>query len=411
MKLGYASITLCVLGTKQYTCTQKYATKEKLHTVIKANLDALNNILDYNYKNNLRLFRISSDIIPFGSSPVNTLNWQEIFKNEFEHLAKKIKKYDIRISMHPGQYTILNSENNDIVNRAIEDLIYHNKVLTSLGADYSNKIILHIGGKYENKYQAIKRFIYNFKKLPIDIKNKIIIENDDVNYNVSDCLYIADKLNIPIVLDVFHNSINPSPMPQSNEYWIKQCKHLWTTKDGNMKIHYSQQYKDLKIGTHSKNILIMPFMEFYQSIKHLDVDIMLEVKDKNISAIKCLNSINNDYNGFLKDFKKYKFNILEKSLNDYNNITTKIIKGCSIPLLYLEIENCLKNTNYDNFEYTVMYIKKIMKNLLTKQQIDKFDKLYLRYKKQKATKTTVKNFIYRTSIELKLPQIYNSYYF
>ncbi|MBK5194361.1 MAG: hypothetical protein JJE07_14415 [Flavobacteriaceae bacterium] len=75
MSIGYACVRLGVSNTSQKSCIQKNATDEKLMEIISHNLNALENIIDYNKRVNIRLFRISSDIIPFGSSPANTLKW------------------------------------------------------------------------------------------------------------------------------------------------------------------------------------------------------------------------------------------------------------------------------------------------------------------------------------------------
>ena len=121
-KIGYACLALAVPDTGFKSCIMKNATDEKLRELISHNLSSLENLVDYNIRNNIMLFRISSDIIPFGSSPVNQLEWWNIFKEDFSRIKKKIINSGMRISMHPGQYTVLNSPDEGIVSRAIEDL-------------------------------------------------------------------------------------------------------------------------------------------------------------------------------------------------------------------------------------------------------------------------------------------------
>ena len=164
MKIGYACKTFGVPFTNERTCIQKYASNEKLLEIIEWNLNSLSNIIDYNTENGIKLFRISSGLIPFGSSPVNKIEWWKEFGFLFQKIGKKIKENDIRVSSHPGQYTVLNSPNKIVIERAIDDLWYHNKVLDVLGADSSNKIVLHIGGMYGDKKVSAKKFIKNFKK-------------------------------------------------------------------------------------------------------------------------------------------------------------------------------------------------------------------------------------------------------
>ena len=198
MNIGYASLTRGVRGANFKSITMKNASKKNLEKVIKHNLKSLDRIIDYNIKNNISLFRISSDIIPFGSSPVNKLDWWEVFSKDLKLLGDKIRSAGIRVSMHPGQYTVLNSPKEDVVARAIEDLEYHNRFLDSMEVDKKSKIILHIGGVYGDKQGAIDRFKANYKLLSQGIKSRLVIENDDKSYNIGEVLEIGESLNISL---------------------------------------------------------------------------------------------------------------------------------------------------------------------------------------------------------------------
>lgn len=408
MNIGYACITLCVYGTQQYSCMLKNANNDSLLKITKANLNALSNILDYNNQNNIRLLRICSGLVPFGSAEVNKTDWQNIFKSQFDVFSKKIKEYNIRISMHPGQYTVLNSPNPLVTAAAVKDLEYHNDVINCLGGSGKNKIVLHIGGKYGSKPEAIERFKNNFLKLSDDIKSKIAIENDDVNFNIADVLDTAKEINIPVVYDVLHNELNPPPLYKSNEAWIKECKELWKSSDGRQKIHYSEQQQGTKKGTHSNSIDILAFMDFYDGIKNIDTDIMLEVKDKNISALKCINSVNNDIIGFKKDLVNYKLSLDEISPYKYNEIKSSAEKGAQVKELYLKLQTELKQT--PTKESTVRLITNIMQNELP-SFYPQFEKLLKRYHSNTVTIAALKNYFYRSMVTAGRKDIYNSYFF
>ncbi|MDF2510954.1 MAG: damage repair endonuclease UvdE [Herbinix sp.] len=288
MSIGYACLTIGVEDTSIKSCIMRNATDTRLKELIAWNLNSLNNILDYNIANNIRLFRISSDLIPFGSSPVNRVPWWEIFEQEFQRLGDKIRAHDIRVSMHPGQYTVLNSLNEDVVKRAIEDLRYHAKVLSCLKVGYECKIILHVGGVYGDKEQALNRFIFNYQGLEQELKHRIVIENDDKCYNIQEVLMLGLSQDIPVVYDNLHHIANPTIDFMSHKHWIDQCKQTWKKKDGIQKMHYSQQDKDKKLGSHSNSINLDEFIAFFHELNREDIDIMLEVKDKNLSALNCI---------------------------------------------------------------------------------------------------------------------------
>ena len=179
MRIGYASQTVGIPGVKFKTTKLKNTTDEKLIELIHSNLHSLDLIFDYNIENNIQMFRISSDIIPFGSHEANKLKWWELFQEKLAALGKKAQDNDIRLSMHPGQYTVLNSPNIDVVHRAAADLLYHTRFLDAMNLDESHKIILHVGGVYGDKKSAMERFIENYKQLDERIHKRLIIENDD----------------------------------------------------------------------------------------------------------------------------------------------------------------------------------------------------------------------------------------
>jgi UV DNA damage endonuclease len=294
MAIGYACLTIGNDDIKYRTCRISNATPDNLFTIIRYNLNSLEKAIDYNSENNIKLFRISSDIIPFGSNPNITIDWQKKFLSKLRDIGKKIREYNIRVSMHPGQYTVLNSPNDNVVKNAVNDLKYHADFLDSIGTDKTSKIILHIGGVYGDKAGSISRFIKNFKKLDNNIKSRISIENDDKSYNIMDVLSISKVLDLPVVYDNLHNSINPFDNTKDDIYWINMCTKTWKKVDGNQKIHYSQQATNKKLGSHSPTIDLNEFINFYNRIKNFDLDIMLEVKDKDKSAIKCIKEVNKD---------------------------------------------------------------------------------------------------------------------
>jgi UV DNA damage endonuclease len=291
MRIGYACLTVGVDETTIRTCRMASATQERLEEIVTANLAALNRILDYNAQNKIRMFRISSDIIPFASKESIVFPWQKLFVKELQALGKKARDNDIRLSMHPGQYTVLNSPHDHVVENAMRDLEYHCAFLDALKMDDTNKIILHIGGIYGDKPSAIERFKKQYKKLSSRIKHRLIIENDDTCYNAEEVLAMGEELAIPVVFDTLHHAINLSPKKRSEIAWITACGKTWKKQDGDQKIHYSQQAADKRPGSHSETINLPTFLAFFKSLSSHKLDIMLEVKDKNISALTCIQKV------------------------------------------------------------------------------------------------------------------------
>lgn len=321
MRIGYACLAIAVPGSKMKNCTLKNADAERLLSLIEHNLNSLETLIDYNICNNIRLFRISSDLIPFGSSLATGLKWEKIYLEKLSTIGQKILCSEMRVSMHPGQYTVLNSPDRLVAERAVEDLHYHATVLDSIGLGSEHKIILHLGGVYGDKSQSISRFVSRYKDLNPSVKKRLVLENDDRMYNIEDILGVASAIGIPVVYDNLHNSVYPANEAIGDADWIKACSESWKKDDGPQKVHYSQQHPGKKPGAHSESIRIDPFFEFCRQLSGMNIDIMLEVKDKNLSALKCINCVNEMGIVALEtEWAHYKYCVLERSPEGYKEI-------------------------------------------------------------------------------------------
>lgn len=415
MKIGYACLTIGVPETNLKSCIMKNASEENLLKIIEHNLNSLNNIIDYNIGNNIKIFRISSDLIPFASSPVNYIKWWEVFSAQLSLIGKKIKDSGMRVSMHPGQYTVLNSLTDDVVKKSIEDLEYHNRVLNSLGTSRESKIILHIGGVYGDKERAIERFTSNFQLLSNGIKERLVIENDDKSYNIKEVLDIGRTLNIPVVYDNLHNEVLSYDQSKDDSYWIKQCKKTWRKEDGSQKIHYSQQDLEKRPGAHSTTIKVEEFMNFINEIDE-DTDIMLEVKDKNLSALKCINclSLEKKIKSLELEWSKYKYNILEYSQENYNEIQKLLKDKDSYPVIefYKLIEEALNKTeSIGSTINAAHHVWGYFKSKAGETEKDKFLKLAKSYEQGEKTKGSLKNYLLKIALKYNESYLLKSYYF
>lgn len=346
MAIGYACLSLGIPQVKFRSCRKDGASPDRLNELIANNLAVLDRMLDYNHQRNIRLFRISSDIIPFGSHPVNQNRWWQDFETDLQHLGQKAKNYGMRLSMHPGQYTVLNSPRPDVVHRAVADLTYHNRFLDSLGLDSQHKLILHIGGVYGDKEVAIARFKENYLNLDVGIKNRLVIENDDKSYTIADVLDISQALDIPAVYDNLHHQVNPADS-REDAYWVKACKASWKLQDGRQKVHYSQQAPGKRAGSHSATIALDSFMDYYHAVDGESIDIMLEVKDKNLSAEKAIQASQDTHIRDLEQaWARYKYWVLEHSPKKYLEIRQLLKDKSQVPVLefYRLVDQALETT-------------------------------------------------------------------
>lgn len=416
MSIGYACLGIGIPNTSFRSLIQKNATLDNLTGVISSNLEALHYLLEYNIRNNILLFRISSDLIPFGSSPVNTLDWGHDFKNEWQRLGYLIQESKLRVSMHPGQYTVLNSPRPEVVERAIDDLIYHEKVLSNLSTNSENKIILHIGGAYGDKTAAIERFSENYMKLPVAVKDRLVIENDDRIYNIQDALHLGEKLSIPVVFDNLHHNVNPPQENNSDTYWIQRAFETWRVQDGKQKIHYSQENPQKRRGAHSETINLDQFLWFYKKMEDPIPDIMLEVKDKNLSAVKCINgsSENRKIASLEDEWALYKYNILERSPSIYQEIRNLLKDKTKYPVedFYRLIDMGMSEVpSIGNQVNALQHVWGYFKVKASEKEKISMNKWMKDFKDEKITISFMKKKLNRLALKYNEAYLNNSYFF
>ncbi len=420
MRIGFACLTVGVRETALKSCNQKNANEDHLLYLIRHNLEVLDRMLQYDVQHKVKMMRISSDIIPFGSSPVNQLDWTKLFEIELRKLGDYIMKNDIRVSMHPGQYTVLNSPDEGVVKRAVEDLEYHARFLDALGVPASHKIILHIGGIYGDKAKAKERFEKVYKTLAKSIKRRLIIENDDRLFTISDVLELGESLDIPVVYDNLHNWVNPSDVRVPDRAWIDRASMTWRKEDGHPKIHYSQQAKDKRLGAHTETIYIDEFLGFIANLGEVKPDIMLEVKDKNLSALKCIHALTDQKRiGILeKEWEKYKYYVLERSPSAYSEIRALLKDKSSFPAVsfYRWIESSQgESLEYGRVVNAVQHVWGYFRGIADAREINQFEKLYASLERPEVDLNhaveRLKRFILRLAIKYEVNYLIDSLYF
>jgi UV DNA damage endonuclease len=295
MKIGYPCINRGIGCTANSTFRLASYSVERLIQKVKNNLDCLFKILQHNVQNGFYFFRISSDLVPFASHPVCTFDWAGHFRGQFRKVGDFIREHNIRISMHPDQFVVINSPKDDVVERSVWELEYHSTVLDEMALDSTAKIQIHVGGVYGDKRSATNRFIERYSFLSKSLKSRLVIENDDRSYRLEDCLSVHEKIGIPILFDTFHHQClnNGETLRQG----LQLSGSTWKESDGIPMVDYSSQQRGQRPGSHAKTLNRASFKKFIHETKGVDFDIMLEIKDKETSAFKALKILREYQNG------------------------------------------------------------------------------------------------------------------
>ena len=201
----------------------------------------------------LRMVRISSDMLPAYTEPnyayfyrkADVISYCEKAFGEVGALARKL---DVKLSMHPGQFCVLASDREEVVERSMEDFEYHATMAAWMGFAkqfHDFKINVHISGKAGPA--GIRKA---FSRLSPEARNCITIENEEVSYGLDDCLSLGDI--IPIVLDIHHNWVHSGTYIQVDDPRIQRIIDSW--QGVRPTLHYSTSREDYLVG-HCANTL------------------------------------------------------------------------------------------------------------------------------------------------------------
>ena len=293
MGLGYACINLTLAKNNPKITTNRSMVKKTFLNkgAIYAGELALQNvkdiikILEWNLKNNIFFFRISSDIFPWASHyNISNLPQYNEIKDKLLEAGNFAKKNNIRITAHPGPFNVLVSPNENVIKNTFIDLKMHGELFDMMKLEKSvyNKINIHCNGVYGDKKSAMERFCINYKKLPTSIQSRLTVENDDKEtmYSVKDLMFIHEKIGIPIVFDYHHHKFCTGGLSEKEA--LKLAISTWP-KNIKPVVHYSESK-----SVHEKNnkIKLQAHSDFIHKIPNTygyDLDIMVEAKAKELA--------------------------------------------------------------------------------------------------------------------------------
>lgn len=299
IRFGYVAISLGLpQGSPNKTTTLLNLNKikdradqlSKLSRLARENVDTQLRVLRYNVAHNIKIFRITSHLIPLATHPI-TREWDycEEYREEFCAIGDIVKKYELRISAHPDHFTILNSPVGSVMETALADLRYHNNLFCAMGLGAEAKLVLHVGGVYKDKSQSLNRFIAAFQQLPDELRERIIIENDDKSYNAKEVLALCQQVNTPMVLDVHHHTCC-----NDGTSLFTLLPAIFATWGSTIpKVHFSSPKCGTNIRAHADYINIDEFMDFLAAARECnqDFDIMIEAKQKDLALFALMKEL------------------------------------------------------------------------------------------------------------------------
>jgi len=250
------------------------------------NLEDTIKLLKYNIKNNIKVYRMSSDSFPWMShySFSDLPNFTKI-QRLLSQIGNIIKENDLRVSYHPGPFNILGSERSDVVDKTVDELNKHSELMDLMGLEQSTyyPINIHVNVTTPNHQEATRRFCEGFQRLSESCKKRLTVENDDKpsQYSVKMLYEMVHKvIGIPIVVDSLHYACHSDDMTWEDT--LKLGLSTWKTKP---LCHHSSSKK---LHEDEKVILSAHADFLYESFDScgFELDIELECKQKDIAIKK-----------------------------------------------------------------------------------------------------------------------------
>ena len=242
-------------------------------------------LLEYNIKNNIYIYRMSSDSFPWMSEyEFSDLPKFPAIHTYMKLIGKKIKDHGIRVSYHPGPFNVLASENPLVVQKTIKELNKHAELMDLMELEQTTfyPINIHINTTQPTRELAAERFCKEFENLSESCKKRLVVENDDgANQYSVKMLYdwVHQVIGIPITFDQHH--FNYGPQDQTMEDALRLAHSTWKTR---VLTHMSSP-KTLEDAS-GKNIAHADYI--YEEIKTfgLDFDTEIEAKAKDLAVFK-----------------------------------------------------------------------------------------------------------------------------
>lgn len=248
------------------------------------NVNDLIRILKWNVDNNVKLFRIGSNIFPWNSEyDVESLEHYDVIAVLLREAGDIIQSNNMRVSFHPDHFVKLASVKDEVVRRSLHDLEHHDTIFNLMGLPATHDYPLNIHVGMNRNQETTDRFIERFHMLTPTTQARLVVENDDKENAYSVLQLFNDlylNIHTPITFDYFHHTFHSSGL--TSEEAAKMAAETWDCKP---LFHYSES-KNL-----NENVSGNPRAHSDYAFKTLDdyglnIDVDLETKAKELAYFK-----------------------------------------------------------------------------------------------------------------------------
>jgi UV DNA damage endonuclease len=275
---------------------------------LSVSLAYLRDIFQYMRDQDIRMYRMSSNLAPYVTHPDLPHFHRQIEEciSELSAVGRLAQELDFRLSFHPAQHVVLNSPDERLAARNIRELNALARILDRMEQDPEAIIVVHVGGLHgTTRQRAAARFVRRFLDMPEDTRRRLALEHDDHRFSVPDTLWIHRQCGIPLIFDNLHHlNYNPQAMTMSDA--LASCLDTWPEAVV-PKIHFSTPRTEMRITdrrnpkTGRKEQILQPplwsrhadyvnpfdFVNFMRQARKLRTfDVLLEVKAQDLALLR-----------------------------------------------------------------------------------------------------------------------------
>jgi UV DNA damage endonuclease len=272
---------------------------------LRVSLGHLERILGYCDRNGIRMYRMATALAPYASHPdlPRFRDQPRECAAELARVGQRARALGIRLSTHPGQYTVLNSEDERTRRLAVDELEVQAELLDGMGLGPEAVVVLHVGGAAGGVDAGLDRFERGFELLSDAARARLVVENDDRRFGLRDVLRLSERIGRPVVWDALHHHCHdPDGIPDREALDLA----LATWPDGvTPKLHYSSpktavEERRKRVGRRVERSLVLPQLRAHADVidpiafgRFLDdaagardFDVMLEAKAKDLALLR-----------------------------------------------------------------------------------------------------------------------------
>ena len=244
--------------------------------------------LRFCHENRIGSFRINSQILPLKTHPEAGYHMSDLpggrdIISAFKCCGTYAREQDIRTCFHPDQFIVLNSPDPSVVSRSVADLVYQSQVAEWVGADVIN---IHGGGVYQDKPSALGRLKQVITGLPVNVRSRLTIENDDRSYTPRDLLPVCRETGIPLVYDVHHHRCLPDGLDVVDA--TRQAIQTWNREP---LFHISSPINGWDGPDTRKHHDYIDINDFPDAWKQMDITVEVEAKAKEVAVLRLMKDL------------------------------------------------------------------------------------------------------------------------